>query len=249
MTKFWNYTTLANAYLKRAPYSPKALEKMCKIMELSPNSKICDVGAGTGLLTLELSKNGFEIIALEPNDAMRINGINYTHEASNITWQKATAENTDQDNNIFDAITYGSSFNVCDKNKTLLEAKRITKNKGWFACMWNHRDLNDPIQNEIENIILKYLPNYSYGDRREDQSEILKKSNLFNSIQIAQETIKYKQSLKDCIEAWHSHATLQRQAKDQFEKILIDIEKALFSLKKDFIFVPYETKIWVAQFK
>ena len=29
--------------------------------------------------------------------------------------------------------------------------------------MWNHRDLNDITQKEIENIIKQYIPNYNYG--------------------------------------------------------------------------------------
>ena len=41
--------------------------------------------------------------------------------------------------------TFGSSFNVCDRQKALLESKRILVKEGWFACMWNHRDLEDPI--------------------------------------------------------------------------------------------------------
>ena len=39
---------------------------------------------------------------------------------------------------------------------------------GWFACMWNHRDVEDPIQKNIENIITSFIPNYDYGLRRQD---------------------------------------------------------------------------------
>ena len=51
--------------------------------------------------------------------------------------------------------TFGSSFNVCDRQKALIESKRILVHRGWFACMWNHRDLEDPLQKEIESIIKK----------------------------------------------------------------------------------------------
>ena len=54
--------------------------------------------------------------------------------------------------------TFGSSFNVCDRQKALIESKRILVHRGWFACMWNHRDLEDPLQNEIESIIKKRIP-------------------------------------------------------------------------------------------
>ena len=49
--------------------------------------------------------------------------------------------------------TCGSSFGVVDRAATCREVARILEPQGWFACMWNHRDLDDPLQKEIESFI------------------------------------------------------------------------------------------------
>jgi len=244
----WDYSKLAKSYLKRAPYSKNALDKLYGIIK-SDCKQICDIGAGTGFLSKELASRGFIVTSIEPNDEMRKYGIQDTQNVKNIIWKKAAAEETFEKENYFDAVTYGSSFNVVDKDAALREAHRIVKSKGWFSCMWNHRDLHDPLQEQIEDIIKKHIPEYSYGSRREDQSDVLKQSNLFSSVEFFSNTFIHKYRKEDVFEAWQSHGTLHRQAKEKFSLILDDIKTFLDGLNKEYIEIPYETKIWVAQFK
>ena len=245
----WNYTSLANSYVKRPEYSVDALNKMFARMSLQPNAKICDVGAGAGHLTIELAKRGFNISAVEPNDAMRANGIKRTKQFNNISWNVGTGEETGQPGKKFDAVTFGSSFNVCDQNRALVESKRIAKDNGWFACMWNHRDINDSIQQEIETIIKNNISGYSYGNRRADQMPVLQGSGLFKSIDFVEGGIVHEQSLEDCVEAWRSHGTLHRQAGDEkFGKIISGIENYLKDHNLQKIKIPYTTRIWIGQF-
>ena len=67
----WDYTNLADAYLKRPDYSEIAIDSMIKLTDIVENDKICDVGAGVAHLTLMLAKRKFNVSAIEPNDAMR----------------------------------------------------------------------------------------------------------------------------------------------------------------------------------
>lgn len=131
----WGYTKLADAYIKRPDYSTEALNKMFQLMSLNSDARICDIGAGVGHLTIELAKRGYQVSAVEPNDAMRNNGIKRTSQFKNVSWSVGTGEETGQGNNLFDVATFGSSFNVCDQNKALSESKRITKERvGLFVC-------------------------------------------------------------------------------------------------------------------
>ena len=245
----WDYTYLAEAYLKRPEYSPHAIKSMLSIAGCNSETVACDIGAGVAHLTLELAKNKFRVEAIEPNNAMRAIGIERTKEFKNVKWSEATGENTNKSNNTFDLVTFGSSFNVCDRELALKESKRILKDKGWFACMWNHRDLSCPIQAEIESIIKTYINDYSYGSRRENQSEVISKSCLFDEVISLSSKVIHFQSSKECIEAWKSHATLERQAKEKFKEIISAIEFFINNLNKNTIEIPYETKIWMAQTK
>jgi len=188
-------------------------------------------------------------VAIEPNDAMRHNGEQRTLHLPGIVWHEGSAEDSDQPSSSFDLVTFGSSFNVTNRHKALEETARILKPRGWFACMWNHRDLTDPIQASIEQVISDHLPDYDYGSRREDQTAVIELSGLFGPVQRIEGRVKHRQTRQDCVEAWRSHATLERQAKKRFSQIVNAIEEMLVAKELDEFDVPYTTRIWLAPVK
>ena len=243
----WDYTTLADAYLKRPDYADAAINAMLAIAGAEKGDRFCDVGAGVAHLTLMLASRGLDVIAVEPNDAMRANGIKRTEQHDNVQWYEGTGEQTGQGENEFDMVTFGSSFNVCDRQAALVETARILKPGGWFACMWNHRQLEDPIQASIESIIKNQVEGYGYGTRREDQTAVIDSSGLFGPVVHLDARVNHQQTIAECVEAWRSHATLERQAGDSFVSVVREIEAYLESLNVDVIQIPYSTNVWVAQ--
>ncbi len=243
----WDYTNLADAYLKRPDYAQEAIDEMLSISGVRAGDKVCDVGAGVAHLTLMLAAKGLDVTAVEPNDAMRANGIKRTESLSNVQWFEGVGEHTGQPDGQFKLVTFGSSFNVCNRLEALQESRRILVDNGWFACMWNHRNLDNPIQRNIEEIIKSYVDDYSYGTRREDQTEIIKESGCFEDIKAFSGSVVHNVNVEDVVEAWKSHGTVERQAKDKFDSIISDIEKYLYGLKVKEIQVPYITRIWMAR--
>ena len=121
------------------------------------------------------------------------------------------------------------------------------KKSGWFLCLWNHRDLSDPIQAEIEKIIRKAVPSYGYGARRYDQTFVIQGSGLFSNITQFEGAIKHTQTVAECVEAWRSHATLSRQAEAVFSNIIDTINSFLETLEQPAIEIPYTTVGWLAR--
>lgn len=243
----WDYTLLADAYLLRPDYSDAAIDAMLAIASMEKSGSCCDVGAGTAHLTAMLAVRGLNVTAVEPNDAMRANGIRRTAAMTNVCWVEGTGEHTGQSAGYFDMVTFGSSFNVCDRVRALQETARILKPHGWFACMWNHRQLDDPIQAQIEAIIKIYVAGYGYGSRREDQTAVIDASGLFGPVVHLDSRIVHQQAIAECVEAWRSHATLARQAGDKFPLVVAAIEDYLQSLNTGTIRIPYSTHVWIAQ--
>ena len=243
----WDYTKLADAYLKRPNYSEVAIDSILSIIKVHAGSKICDVGAGVAHLTLMLAARNFDVTAVEPNDAMRKNGILRTQKYKNVTWYEGTGENSGQPSSSFDIVSFGSSFNVCNRTEALKETARLLKPDGWFVCMWNNRNLEDEIQSDIEAIIKNTVPEYNYGTRRETQTQIIDSSKLFNSVIHVSSNVWHQQNVDECIEAWRSHATLERQTGAKFKKVISEIEDYLNKLNKSIIDIPYTTNIWIAQ--
>ncbi len=243
----WDYTSLATSYLKRPGYAEAAIRKMLSLAGTAPGAAVCDIGAGTAALTLKLAERSFKIVAIEPNATMRKIGEEKTVLFSNVRWSDGTGENTNQASSDFDLVTFGSSFNVTDRPLALRESARILAPSGWLACLWNHRDLADPLQQSIEVVIQSRLPQYDYGARRQDQTHLMESSSLFSKVHRIEASQEHTQSLEDCVEAWRSHATLHRQAGTRFEEIIREIEKVLRSTGKKEIRIPYTTGVWMAQ--
>lgn len=249
MKTHWDYSNLATSYLDRPSYSAKAIKFLIKTCDLKTGDLCCDVGAGVGHLTIELAKYNLKIVAIEPNNNMRNLGIIKTKKIDNITWSEGIAEDTKQLHSKYSLVSFGSSFNVCNRELALIEVARILKKSGWFCCLWNHRKLDDPLQKQIEEIIQFHLPNYTYGRRREDQTKIINKSKKFNNIIKYESNFIHSLEKKKIINAWRSHATLQRQAKNKFNKIISEIEKIINSSNFNLIKVPYSTVMWIAQLR
>lgn len=245
----WDYTDLAEAYLKRPDYAQSAIDRMLAAAGVKKGDAACDVGAGAAHLTLKLAAYGLDVCAVEPNDAMRANGIKRTSQYKNVQWFEGVGEHTGMDDGKFDLVTFGSSFNVCDRQKALKETKRILKPGGWFACMWNHRDLNDPLQKEIEDILKAEIADYSYGTRREDQTDVINQSGLFGEVVYVEGTVVHEILAEDFIEGWKSHGTVQRQSKEKFDLINEKIRRLIEERGEEYIKVPYTTRIWMAQVK
>ena len=245
----WDYTNHASAYLHRPSYSEEAISKFVEAAGLKSGDPVCDVGAGCAHLTIPLAERGFNVTAIEPNDDMRAHGMERTKDYSNVRWVEATMEETTMEDNAFAATTFGSCFGVTDRANTLHEMKRILKDGGWFACMWNHRDFSDTLQSEIENHIRTSIEGYDYGVRRADQTDAINESGLFTEVMKVEAPILHKQSAESWIEAWRSHMTLKRQAKEQFGQIVDHIEKIVRQLNQDVLDLPYVTRMYYAQLK
>ena len=243
----WDYTEHASHYDKRADYSYDAIKDLVTATGCTPQTPIAEIGAGTAKLTKELLKHGLTLQSVEPNDAMREIGIKNTNGKS-VTWSVGTGEATGLPANTFHAVFFGSSFNVVDQKATLAEVKRILLPRGWFACMWNHRDLDDPIQQKIEFIIKSFIGDYSYGSRREDPTNVINSSGYFLPAKSIERTFNWEMPKADVIIAWKSHATLRRQAGSDavFDRIIAEITKYLASFPEK-MNVPYATRIYFAQ--
>ena len=245
----WNYSKLARSYLKRPEYSEGGLDAMLAISKPQAGGTICDIGAGIGHLTIPLARRGFTVTAVEPNDEMRALGQERTREISAITWRKGTGEDNGAESGAFDFISFGSSFNVTNRDLALRETHRVLRSGGWFACMWNHRNLDDPLQKEVEGIIKSFIPDYDYGTRREDQTQVILNSGLFETPYRIEAPVVHRVGVGDWVEAWRSHATLDRQSNGRLHEIVDAIAAHLANLGPQEITVPYTTRIWVARAK
>jgi adenylylsulfate kinase-like enzyme len=243
----WDYTALADAYLARPGYAAAAIDHIIEITGLTRGGRVLDNGAGAGHLTIPLARRGCSVIALEPNPAMRAHGIRRTRELAEVQWIDTRMENTGQPSGSIAVCAYGSSFGVVDRMQTLGEAARVLEDRGWFVSIFNHRVLDDPLQREIEAFIKSCIPRFSYGDRRDDPSELIATTGFFEPARVVSVPITHAMPVEQWVEAWRSHATLRRQAGDGFPEIVSGIAAIASRSGSAVIDVPYITRACLAR--
>jgi ubiquinone/menaquinone biosynthesis C-methylase UbiE len=248
--KNWDYSKSAEFYKYRPNYSPKAIKMLEAYVDAEDkeNFSVADIGAGTGNLTIMLLNDGFKrVTAVEPNDEMRKIGEDVT-SGTTAKWVRATATETTLGDQ-YNWVTFGSSFNVIDRNTALVETYRILKDGGYFTCLWNHRNLLCPIQKQAEDIIESFIPEYDRGVRREDQRPFLEKNAInFKDICYIEVDFNVTRTIDEYILAWKS-------VKNRFWDLEAIEGGGLFSkienkMRKDLpkIFeIQYTTRAWTMQ--
>jgi SAM-dependent methyltransferase len=140
---------------------------------LTTNSRIADIGSGTGILSELFLKNGNIVFAVEPNDAMRLFAERDLKKFPNFVSINATAEETTLEPGSVNFITAGQAFHWFDREKSKQEFIRILKPDGWVVLLWNERRLDSsPFLRAYEDLLLRYGTDYEKVRHENVASEI-----------------------------------------------------------------------------
>ncbi|HNF28310.1 MAG TPA: class I SAM-dependent methyltransferase [Leptospiraceae bacterium] len=250
-----DFTKLAKDYRNRTGYSERVLRTLASyIGAYQDDFKIADVGAGTGKLTEMLLAMGFSGYAVEPNDAMREEGIQICGQMKQIVWSKGSGEETGLKDNSVDWLFMASSFHWTDYNKSLREFHRVLRPGGFFTALWNPRDLDrSPFHKRIENMIYEMIPGLnrvSSGSKEYTKGleEKLLTSGFFDHLLFMEAPHEEIMTKDRYMGAWRSVNDIQAQAGEaKFQDILQMIETEIKDMNE--VAVPYKTRAWTVRVK
>lgn len=150
-------------YVKYRPHYPQEiLQVFREEMNLQPSSIIADIGSGTGISAKLFLENGNQVFGVEPNQAMREASENYLADFAKFRAVDGTSENTTLDDKSIDLIICAQAFHWFDKAKARIEFKRILRDKGFVALIWNERQLdsNDFLR-DFEKFLTEFGSDYN----------------------------------------------------------------------------------------
>lgn len=128
------------------------VEKLTTLREIliliNKDSKILDVGAGTGVYSIPLADEGAEVIAFEPasNNYKQLISKVRDKDLKNITVEnKSSLEMDDLKDNYFDVVLlFGPMYHLSeekDRVETLKQAKRVLKDDGHILISYINHDM------------------------------------------------------------------------------------------------------------
>ncbi len=168
----------AEAYERGRPdYPPAALEWLSERLDLGVGRTVIDLAAGTGKLTRLLAGTKSSVIAVEPVHAMCAI---LARVAPEVAVVEGTAEVIPLCSACADAVTVAQAFHWFDGPSALHEIHRVLRSAGVLALVWNRRNLDDPLHQEISRIIDPYRGD-TPSHHRDQWQAALRETALFDA--------------------------------------------------------------------
>lgn len=252
--KHGDYSNLAADYARYRPgYAPSVLTALLSLVGRQPAEiDAVDVGAGSGIWTKMLAARGLRsVTAVEPNDAMRQQGILAT-QGRNISWREGCGEATGLATGCCDLVSMASSFHWVDFDRGCTEFERVLRPGGRFAALWNPRLIEvNPLLVEIESEIARLKPDIKRvssgrSGLTEQLTGLLWARPGFDDVVYLEGRHVAEQSPDQYLGAWRSVNDLQAQlGPSLFRQFLDFVERKIGKLPT--IRTTYLTRAWTAR--
>ena len=149
-------------YVSYRPGYPEGVLDILRLeTALTPQSRIADVGSGTGLSAELFLRNGNTVFGVEPNAAMRRKAEQLLERHAGFRSVHGTAEATTLPSRSVDHVIAGQSFHWFVPRLAREEFARILERGGWVALLWNRRRLDStPFLRSYEALLQRFGTDY-----------------------------------------------------------------------------------------
>ncbi|MEV6573321.1 class I SAM-dependent methyltransferase [Streptomyces sp. NPDC051577] len=138
-----SFDAAAALYAAHRPAYPDALFDALEELSGRPlaDSRVADVGAGTGIATALLHARGARVVAVEPGDGMAAE-LRRAHPG--IPLVRGDGDRLPLAGGAFDLLTYAQAWHWTDPARSVPEARRVLRPGGALAIWWNDMDESVP---------------------------------------------------------------------------------------------------------
>jgi SAM-dependent methyltransferase len=229
------FASAADVYERARPSYPQdAIDWLVAQTGLGPGRTVVDLGAGTGKLTRLLLPTGARVVAVEPIAEMRAH-------ISGAEVLDGTAETIPLPEGSADVVTVAQALHWFDQDRALPEIHRVLRDEGSLVIVWNMRDLDDPVQRGVEELlgpIRNDVPGQILGAWREP----LASSTLFGRATVREFTYEQQFTTDDLCDRVASTSFVAALPPVDREELLVRVRALTHGMSEPFPF-PYKTEI------
>ena len=121
----------------RPDYPNELFEDLAAITGIAENSKVLEVGCGTGLATRSFAARGYDITAVEPGAGMAAVAARHLTGQPNVRIEQSTFEAWEDRGRRFDLVTAASAWHWVDPSIGWQKAHDVLRPGGWLAILGN----------------------------------------------------------------------------------------------------------------
>jgi ubiquinone/menaquinone biosynthesis C-methylase UbiE len=235
------FSAAADAYERGRPgYPQEAMAWIVEQLGLEPGRVVLDLAAGTGKLTRALVPSGAHVIAVEPIDEMREH---LFAAVPDVEAFDGTAESIPLPEGSVDAVTCGQAFHWFRIEEALREIHRVLRPGGALALVWNFRDLSDPLQSRVQEILAPH--GAEVRSHRDIEPAELLAGELFGPIEHRSWPYVQRLSRAHLVDRIASISYIAILDPDARAEVLSQVLEAAEGLPEP-ISIPYTTEVYVA---
>ena len=236
------FTAAADVYERARPsYPAEAVDWLARRVDLRPGRTVVDVGAGTGKLTRLLVPTGAEVVAVEPLPAMLEKLVEAAPGAEAML---GTAEAIPLDDASADVITVAQAFHWFDHEAALPELRRVLRPDGYLVLVWNMRDLGDPVQAAVEELIAPARSTANVPGAGTWRAP-LERSTLFGPLEEWRFPFAQQFTVEDLCDRVSSTSFVAAMEEGERDDLLIEVRELVRGVPEPFPF-QYVSEIFVA---
>ena len=148
----------------RPKYPPSLVRILRENFRLDGTGRLLDLGCGPGPVAIALAHLFDEVLAMDPDDAMRAEGERIARERGigNIQWQFGGSKDLSRELGQFRLVTMGNSFHWMDRARTLDALYDLVTDGGGIAVVGEGAPIPPPPPTRwraaINTVLKRYLP-------------------------------------------------------------------------------------------
>jgi SAM-dependent methyltransferase len=225
----------------RPKYPPSLVRLLREHFRLDGTGRLLDLGCGPGPVAIALAHLFEEVIAVDPDDAMRAEGERIARERgiTNIEWRFGGSKDLSPALGQFRLVTMGNSFHWMDRARTLDALYNLVTDGGGIAVVGEGAPIPPPPPTRwraaINTVLKRYLgerklPWEHSGPLPEERHEAYIARSLFRNLMSYQESFEVEWTVDSIIGNLYSMSFCSRRVLgdrvDAFER---DVREAVLA--------------------
>lgn len=149
----------------RPSYPGELIEDIIQLTGLQPESRILEIGSGTGKATVLFAQRGYAVLCLEPGENLSAVAAKNLAAYPRVRFVQARFEAWDAGEEKFDLVTSAQAFHWVPEEVRYEKTARVLKPGGWLAPFWNmYPGLEGEIRRDLDQVYAQYAPELAKPD-------------------------------------------------------------------------------------